>query len=36
MNTKNHLQIAVDPGASGTKVVCSVDGCAPYAFLIPP
>jgi Actin like proteins N terminal domain len=33
---ENHVTIAVDPGASGIKVVCSVNGNDPYAFLIPP
>ncbi len=28
--------VAVDPGASGIKVVCSVNGSDPYPFLIPP
>lgn len=33
---ENHVTIAVDPGASGIKVICSVNGNDPYAFLIPP
>ncbi len=33
---ENHVTIAVDPGASGIKVVCSVNGDDPHAFLIPP
>ncbi|WP_373545534.1 ParM/StbA family protein [Chamaesiphon sp.] len=32
----NVVKIAVDTGASGIKVVCSVNGHEPYAFLIPP
>ena len=33
---ENNVKIAVDTGASGTKVVCSVNGDDPYAFLISP
>ena len=33
---ENQVTIAVDPGASGIKVVCSVNGQDPYGFLIPP
>jgi hypothetical protein len=33
---ENHVTIAVDPGASGIKVVCSIDDDDPCAFLIPP
>jgi hypothetical protein len=32
----DNVKIAVDTGASGIKVICSVNGSEPYAFLIPP